>query len=48
MYMEDIKLFANNGKEFKSLIQTVKIYNQYIGMEFYIEKYAILKMRSRD
>ena len=30
MYMDDIKLFAKNGKELKTPIQTVRI---FIGME---------------
>ena len=54
MYMDDIKLFAkskkkNNKKKTtkKNLIQAVRIYNQDIGMEFGIEKCAMLIMRSR-
>ena len=37
MYIDDIKLFAENEKEFKTLIHTVRIYRQDIGMEFGIE-----------
>ncbi len=33
MYMDDIKLFAKNEKELETLIQTVRIYSQNIGME---------------
>ena len=33
MYMDDIKLFAKNGKELETLTQTVRIYSQDIGME---------------
>ena len=32
-------------KELKSLIQTIRIYSQVIGMEFGIEKYAKLIMK---
>ena len=33
MYMDDIKIFAKNEKKKDSkLIQTVRIYNQYIRM----------------
>ena len=44
--MNDIKLFAKNNKELETLIQTVRIYSQDIGMEFGIEKSAILVMKS--
>ena len=46
MYMDDIKLFAKDEKELKPLIQTVRIYSQDIGMEFGIEKCAILIMKN--
>ena len=46
MYMYDIKLFAKNKKELETLIQGVRIYSQDIGMEFGIEKCAILVMKS--
>ena len=45
MYMDDIKLFAKNEKDLKTLILTVKIYSQ--DMEFGIEKCAMLIMRNR-
>ena len=38
MYMDDIKLFAKNEKEWQTL--------QYIKMEFAIEKCAMLVMKS--
>ena len=41
-----IKLFAKNGKELETLIQTVRIYNQDIDLEFGIEKCAMLVMKS--
>ena len=46
MYMDDIKLFAKNEKELETLIHTVRIYSQDIGMEFGIEKCAMLVMKS--
>ena len=46
MYMDDIKLFAKNEKELETLIYTVRIYSQDIGMEFCIEKCALLVMKS--
>ena len=47
MYMDDIKLFAKSEKELETLIQTIKIYSQDIGMEFVIEKCDMLITRSR-
>ena len=46
MYMDVIKLFAKNEKELETLIHTVRIYSQDIGMEFGIEKYAMLVIKS--
>ena len=46
MYMDDIKLFAKNKKEQETLINAVRIYSQDIGMEFGIEKCAMLVMKS--
>ena len=46
MYMDDIKLFAKNEKELKTLIYAVRIYLQDIGVEFGIEKCARLVMKS--
>ena len=46
MYMDDIKLFAKNEKELETLLHTIRIYSQDIGMEFGIEKCALLVMKS--
>ena len=46
MYMDDIKLFAKNEKELETPIHAVRIYSQYIGMEFGIEKCAMLDRKS--
>ena len=46
MYMDDIKIFAKNKKELETLIHTVIIYSQDIGMEFGFEKWALLVMKS--
>ena len=42
----DIKIFAQNLKEkqLETLIQIIRIYSQDIGMEFSIEKCAMLIM----
>ncbi len=47
MYIDDIKLSAKNEKEFETLIQTIKIYSQDIGMEFGLEKSAMLNMKMK-
>ena len=44
--MDDIKLFAINEKELETLIHTVGIHSQDIGIEFGIEKCALLVMKS--
>ena len=46
MYMDDIKIFAKKQKELETLIQTIRIYTQDIGMEFGIEKCAMLVMKN--
>ena len=46
MYMYDIKLFAKNEKELETLINTVRIYSQDIGMEFVIGKCGLFVMKS--
>ena len=45
--MDDIMLFAKNEKELETLKQTIRIYNQVIGMEVGIVKCAILIEKSR-
>ena len=44
--MDDNKLYAKNEKELETLIYTVRIYIQDIGMESGIEKCAMLVMKS--
>ena len=46
MYMDGIKLFAKNEKELETLTYAVRIYSQDLGMEFGIEKCAMLVMKS--
>ena len=46
MYMDDITLFAKNEKELETIIQAVRIYSDDIGMEYGIEKCAMLIMKS--
>ena len=37
MYMDSIKLFAKTEKELETLINTVRIYSEDIGMEYGID-----------
>ena len=46
MYMDDIELFAKNEKELETLTHTVRIYNQDIRMEFGLEKWPMVVMKS--
>ena len=46
MYMDDVKLFTKYEKELEIRTQTMRIYSDDIGMEFGIEKYAVLIMKS--
>ena len=48
MYMDNIKLFAKNEKELETLIHTVRIYIRDIGMEFGLEKFAMLVTKSSN
>ena len=45
MYIDNIKLLAKKEKEVEVLMQTIRIYSKDIGMEFGIEKCAILIMK---
>ena len=47
MYIDDIKIFVKNKNEQETLIQTIRIYNRYIGMEFGIEKCTMLMIKKR-
>ena len=46
MYIDGIKLFVKNEKELETLIQTIRIYCQFIGMDFWHRKGAMLTMKS--
>ena len=45
--MDDLKLYAKNEKSLDSSIQTVRIFSKDIGMEFGIEKCAMLPMKRK-
>ena len=42
LFMDDLKLYSRNEKELDSLVQTIRVCSKHIGMEFGIEKCAML------
>ena len=38
LFMNDLKLYANNEKDLESLIQTARIFSEDIGMDFGLDK----------
>ena len=42
--MDDLKLYSRSEKGLDSLVQTVRVFSEDIGMEFGIEKYSMLVM----
>ena len=45
--MDDLKLYSQSQKRLDSLVQTVRVFSEDIGMEFGIEKCAMLVMEKR-
>ncbi len=45
LFMDDLKLFAKNEAEIDSLVQTVRIFSDDIGMQFGLEKCASMTMK---
>ena len=44
LFMDDLKLYSRNERGLDSLVQTVRVFSEDIGMEFDIEKCAMLVM----
>ena len=44
LFMDDLKLYNRSEKGLDSLVQTVRVFSEDIGMEFGIEKGAMLVM----
>ena len=44
LFMDDLKLYSRSEKGLDSLVQTVRVFSKDIGMEFGIEKCAMLEM----
>ena len=40
--MDDLKLYSQSEKGLDSLVQTVRVFSEDTGMQFGIEKYAML------
>ena len=45
LFMDDLKLYTSNEKSLESLIQTVRVFSNDIGIEFGVEKCPILTMK---
>ena len=44
LVMDDLKLYSPNEKGLESLVQTIRVSSEDVGMEFGIEKCAVLVM----
>ena len=44
LFMDDLKLYSRSEKGLDSLVQTVHVFSEDIGMEFGIQKCAMLVM----
>ncbi len=45
LFMDDLKLFAKDEAEIDSMVQTVRIFSDDIGMQFGLEKCASMTMK---
>ena len=45
LFMDDLKLYAKSQRELDSLIQTVKIFYDDVGMVFGLDKCAVLVLK---
>ena len=43
--MDDLKLYFKSGKALDSLTQTVRIFSEDIGVQYGIDKFAMLMMK---
>ena len=48
LFMDDLKLYSRSKKGVDSLVQTVRLFSEDIGMEFGIEKCAMLVMEKGE
>ena len=47
LFMDDLKLYSRSEKRLNSLVQTVCVFSEDVGMEFGIEKCAMLVTEKR-
>ena len=47
LFMDDLKLYSRNEKELDSLVHAIRIFSKDVGMEFGIEKCAMLVIGKR-
>ena len=45
LFMDDLKLYAKSERELDSLIQTVRIFSDNVGMVFGLDKCAVLVLK---
>ena len=45
LFMDNMKLYGQNEKQINTLFNTVRIFSEYIGMEFVISKCATRKIK---
>ena len=45
LFMDDLKLYGKSERDLESLVEMVKVYMADIGMEFGIEKCAVLAIK---
>ena len=48
LFMEELKLFAKSKNQIDSLVQTVRIFSEDIGMQFAIKKCGVLIMEREE
>ena len=46
LYMDDLRLYAKNEQQLVSLVQTVRTFSEDTGMQFGIDKFALLIIKS--
>ena len=45
LFMDDLKLYAKDIRQLDSLVQTVRIFSNDIGIEFGIQKCAMVELK---
>ena len=45
LFLDDLKLYTSNEKSLESLIETIRVFSNDIGMKFRVGKFAVLSMK---